>query len=270
MATAEPVGSYDFPIRLGQSYARWTLDSLIEIGYVVSLDFVNRPQLFTGSDIPDEIVDLRMSYGTAADFPNTAQRLTMMMPVFGKSDGLKPEASGASTPFYLARKKFLEACIAFSERAVDTGVQMLEERVRSAIVPFRAYFEGLHGKSVQQSAKQLETIFEAVIDILTSAGVARVYSVLPADDSWPLNSDDPTINSNGAKLVEAVGMVLPVSADYKFNYAKFILLQRVAQEGMRTLPQVLTVDMKDEGDMQSLISNGYSWATSLRDFQQMS
>ena len=84
---------------IGDLYARWTLDSLTEIGYAVSVDFINRPQLFTDSDIPKEVVNLRMSYGTTVHFPNTAQRLAMMMPIFGKFDRLKPDANASSTPY---------------------------------------------------------------------------------------------------------------------------------------------------------------------------
>src|SRR5262249_54734835 len=238
------------------------------IGYGVSLDAINRPQLFTGSDIPDVIVDLRMSYGTSAKFPNAAQRLAMMTPIFGRSDGLKPDASSSSTPFYLPRKKFLDACVAFSERSVETGVPMLEGAVRIATDSFRAYFEGLRGKSVEQSAGQIKAISEAVTDILTSSGVARVYSVTPVAKDWPLTSIDPSVNSDGAKLVEAVGGALPIGPDCKFNFAKFILLQQLAQAGEGALPLIFTADTKSEKGLQSLISQGYIWAISLRAFQQ--
>jgi hypothetical protein len=265
MENPEPLDSDDFPLLLGKTYARWTLDGLIEIGYAVSVDFIIRPTLFVSSDIPgDDIVALRMSYGNFEDLPNTAQRLAMMMPILGKSDGLKPDASGTATTFYTGRKRFLDACIAFSERAVDTGVIMLENAVRTATDDFRKSLVGFIGTSARQSAKQIGIIFALVTRILTSAGVATVYGVPPADKDWPLLSNDP----NGAKLVQAAGMVLPVAADYKLSYTKFLLLQRVAQEGMRTLPQVLTVDINNENDLKSLISNGYTWATSLRDFQQ--
>lgn len=46
---------------IGQLYAIWTLDCLNEIGYAVAVDFVTRPQLYLGDDIPHTIVDLRMS-----------------------------------------------------------------------------------------------------------------------------------------------------------------------------------------------------------------
>ena len=101
---AAPQASNPFPAFVGHLYAIWTLDCLEEIGYAVSVDFITRPHLYLGDDIPDQIVQLRMTYGTEAQFPNTAQRQAMMMPVFGRSDGLKPDASTGTAPFHTAER----------------------------------------------------------------------------------------------------------------------------------------------------------------------
>ena len=264
MAPAAPQASNPFPAFVGHLYAIWTLDCLEEIGYAASVDFITRPQLYLGDDIPDQIVQLRMTYGTEAQFPNTAQRQAMMMPVFGRSDGFKPDASVGTAPFHTARKKLIDACIAFSERAVDTGVAMLLERVRSAIVPLRAHLQALAGKSIRLSGGEMNAISNTVVSILVAPSVAKVFSVSPADAQWPFGSDDP----NGAKLVEIVGTTLPLPQDCKLSYTKFILLQRVTQEGERTLPLVLTVNLDNQQDLLALIAQAYTWGTSLRDFQQ--
>jgi hypothetical protein len=94
--------------------------------------------------------------------------------------------------------------------------------------------------------------------------VAKVFSVSPADANWPFGSDDP----NGAKLIENVGSTLPLPQECKLSYTKFILLQRVAQEGELTLPLVVTANLDNEQDLLDLISRAYTWGTSLRDFQQ--
>jgi hypothetical protein len=266
MTTAAPVPVDDFPQLIGHLYATWTLDCLIEIGYAVSVDFITRPQLYLSEDIPDPIVDLRMSYGTDPRFPNTAQRQAMMMPVFGRSDGLRPDASTGTAPFHVARKKLVDACIAFSERVVDTGIAMLEERVRSAIVPLRAHFEAFRGKSIQLTTQQMNAISNTVVSILQSPDVAKVFSVSPPESGWPFDSDDP----NGAKLVENAGSVLPLPQECKVGYTKFILLQRVAREGVQALSLVLTTNPSSEEQLLALISKVYTWGTSLRDFQQAS
>jgi hypothetical protein len=267
MTTAAPVPVDDFPSLIGHLYATWTLDCLIEIGYAVSVDFITRPQLYLSEDIPDAIVDLRMSYGTDARFPNTVQRQAMMMmPVFGRSDGLRPDGSTGTAPFHITRRKLVDACIAFSERAVDTGIAMLEERVRSAIVPLRAHLEAFRGKSIRLTTQQMNAISNTVVSILQSPDIAKVFSVSPPESGWPFDSDD----SNGAKLVENAGSVLPLPQECKVGYTKFILLQRVAREGSQALMLVLAANPNPEEQLLALISKVYTWGTSLRDFQQAS
>jgi hypothetical protein len=262
----------DLATVIARLYAIWTLDCLVEIGYAISVDCITRPQLYLSDDIPDVIVDLRMSYGTVPHFPNTVQRQTMMLPVFGRSDGLTPDASTGTAPFHVARKKLVDACIAFSERAVDTGIAMLEERVKSALVPLQSHFRALGngpqaGKSLRLTAnQQMRPISNAVNSILLAPDVAQVFSVSPPDANWPFASIDP----NGAKLIENVGAKLPLMQEYKLAYTKFILLQRVAQEGSRALRLVLTTNTTSEQELLALITQVYTWGTSLRDFQQAS
>ena len=86
-----------------------------------------------------------------------------------------------------------------------------------------------------------------------------------ANPKWPFDSNDP----NGAKLVENAGSALAVPPECKLGYTKFILLQRVAQEGAQTLPLLLSANLNDEAQLLALISQAYTWGTSLRDFQQL-
>jgi hypothetical protein len=147
---------------------------------------------------------------------------------------------------------------------VDTGVAMLLDRVRSAIVPLRAHLDGLNGQSLRLTAQQIQDLLDTVIGILRAADVAKVFGVSPADARWPFDSVDP----NGAKLIEDVGSTLSLPQDCRLSYTKFILLQRVAQEGGRTLSQILVTDLASESASLDLITQGYTWGTSLRDFQQ--
>jgi hypothetical protein len=262
--------SGNFATLVARLYSIWTLDALVEIGYAISGDFIARPQLYLSDDIPDAIVDLRMAWGTDARFPNTAQRLAMMTPIFGRSDGLAPDVSTGTAPFHVARKKLVDACIAFSERAVDTGIAMLKERVRSALVPLRAHFDALAeqghaGKSLRLTASlQMGPMSNTAVSILLAPDVAKVFSVSAADAQWPFQSTDP----NGAKLIESVGTQLPLAQDYKLGYTRFILLQRVAQEGERALIRVISANPDSDDDLLALISQVYTWGTSLRDYQQ--
>lgn len=137
---------------------------------------------------------------------------------------------------------------------------MLESRVRSALIPFGAAFSGLEGRAFDLAAQQLESEFTVATELLRAKGVITVFGLSDLDRSWPLEHDDP----NGAKLVEVASAALSLPANYRLGYTKFLLLQRVASEGASALPVVL-----DGGDdIHMLISRVYTWATSIRDFQQ--
>lgn len=186
--------------------------------------------------------------------------------IFGPSDGTNSTANGTNSQFGLARSQLVDACTAYSERAVDSGVSMLEERVRSALGSFRGYFQGLQGKSVRLTHRELSNIFDTVTRILTATGVAKVFSVSAPSPDWPLLSTDP----NGAKLVESVGVALQLSREYTLQYMKFLLLQRVAQEG-KTAVALCLGELQEafpRSDIKEIISAVYSWGTSLKVFLQ--
>ncbi|MFM0174731.1 hypothetical protein PQR33_35995 [Paraburkholderia sediminicola] len=254
----------EFPNLIGTLYGRWTLDGVVELAYAVSLDFVARPHKYVSGEIPAVVSDLRVAYGTDKHFQNTLERQAMILPILGRSDALRADASVATSSFHMARKIFLDACSAFTERAVDTGVEMLEQRVRSSLVTFQAHFDGLRGTAAQVASKLLGQVFVHATDILKANGVAKVFGQDAADGDWPLESND----SNGAKLVDAIGTSLVIAADYKLTYTRFILLQQVAQEGSRVLPLVLASDPNSDSDLSKLITQGYAWGASLRDYQQ--
>ena len=82
-----------YAARAADLYAKWTLNGLIELAHAVSLDVFVRPHLYR-SDIPDGVVALRMAYGFAPGFADSAQRRALTVPILGSSDGLVPDASG--------------------------------------------------------------------------------------------------------------------------------------------------------------------------------
>jgi hypothetical protein len=248
---------------IGTMYSHWVLDLLMESAYAVSNDFVARPQLYQTVDQPvvEKLVQIRVNYGSDAHFPSSQQRQQMNLPIFGRSDALRPDTS-ALAGFVLARKKLLDAATAFAERSVDTGVQMLTDRIRSALVPLRSYLQSVFGTSMEASNKQIDSFFEQAVDILRSGQVSAVFGFKPARADWPEASDDP----NGAKLVGAISSTLKLSPDYSISWDKFILLRRVAAEGRKALKKIYdTAD--SEMDLSDLITATYTWGTSIRDYQ---
>src|SRR5215472_16650573 len=112
----------EFPEIAAKLYGQWTLDCLGDISYAIVNDAVARPQLYQSDDIPDDLVALRMSYGSTPNLPNSMQRQAMMVPILGQSDGrTSGAASGGRTTssFQVARRKFVDACAAFAQHATD-------------------------------------------------------------------------------------------------------------------------------------------------------
>lgn len=249
----------EFPTIAGNLYARWTLDCLTEIAYAISTDAISRPQLYQSDDIPDDLVPLRMSYGTAPHFPNSTQRQAMMMPILGSSDGFK--GAGSQSSFQIARRKFVDACAAFAEQASQIEGSILEDRIRSSAKILRAHFHGIRGKSFLLSEKQIQALFDITVRTLKAPGVTKIFGIGHLEPEWPMDSTDP----NGAKLVENLGSALSLSGNNRLTFTDFLLLQRVAQEGSHTIRLLLSGDPLSDKDITSLIGRGYMWGTSLRE-----
>ena len=262
MEDASTAAKNDFPALAGDLYARWTLDCLAEIAYAISNDAISRPQLYQSDDIPDDLVALRMSYGTVPHLPNSTQRQAMVTPILGPSDGSGAgTTTGGQSWFHIARRAFLDACASFAQQASDIERTILEDRVRSSAATVRGHFEGVRGKSFRQSAKQIDALFEVVIRVLRSPGVTRVFGIEHVHPEWPFNSVDP----NGAKLVESVGVALSLSGACKLTFSDFLLLQRIAQEGSRAIHALLSAEALSDKELKSLIERGYVWGASLRE-----
>ena len=170
----------EFPAAAGNLYAHWTLNCLAEISYAISNDAVGRPQLYQSDDIPDDLVAIRMSYGTTPHLPNSAQRQAMITPILGPSDGSRAGTmTGAvsQSSFQIARRKFVDACAAFAQQASDIEGGILEDRVRSSAATLRAHFEGIRGKSFRLTAQQISALFGITTRILKSPGVTKVFGI---------------------------------------------------------------------------------------------
>lgn len=264
--------SYNFPNVIASLYSLWTLDGLVELAYAVSLDFVSRPESYVDANIPDVISDFRVSYGTDKEFQNTAERQAMVWPILGRSDWLKPDNCMAKSQFYTVRYAFLDACSDFSTKGVETRLEPLEAAVKQSLEDFRNYFSQVRGKSTDVASELLVKVSKHATDVLTADGVARVFGFKSAGQDWPFAVDsniDPDANSNGAKLVQAIGTQLIVPADYKLTAIKFMQLQDVATQGALTLKRVLTTDpsLASAEDIRTLVSQAYTWLTSLQHFQ---
>ena len=240
-------------------YLRWTLDFLIDLTYAVAIDFITRPQAYQADDFPDEILTLRMSYGTTLHYPNAVQRQLMVTPILGASDAGK--GNGSST-FSVARKPLFDACSAFVERASEIREAALALRVRAALAQFQGYCSGMQGRSVDLTIGEVQSVSDVAIRVLTSPGVAAVFGVTEPAGNWPLAA----VDGNGAKLVEAIGNTLQLPPQYRFSYSQFGLLQQVAVSGQQAISMALRPESSDAARLPELVAKVYNWQSLLNEY----
>jgi len=251
--------SYDKLV--GDMYARWVLDCVVEIAHAVSRDFIGRPDFYKGADIPEGIASLYSSYGYARDFPNKSQREEMNAPIFGVSDGYSP--NNGTDKFRALRRPLFDACIAYAERTVSDAAAAIRQRVLSSMELFPSYLRNFDGASIHSSYEQFRSVSDLSFVVLRSQGVFHVFGVDQAPgDRWPLDVNDP----HGSQLISAICEKL--SVEPAFNEDKFGRLRRVAQEGRQALEAILVEGPTSELNFDKLVTRVYTWATSLRDYRE--
>lgn len=240
------------------------LDFLVDLAYKVSCDFVKRPHLYVNVDgLEEDLARLQARYGTDERFPSDPQRDAIFHPIFG-SGGVRTLPAGASAQpeagdFPARREDLLKATQAFAERAVDTGVEMLQARVEDTHRPLLDYLSGLNGASLAWSRDHaLPTVTETSYKIFRSAGIARVFGT-PPSVAFPFVEE-----SAGEKLVESVWKQLAGSDSPVLNRARISSLQRVALRGAEALATIIDFQENDgNAALIGLITRGYRWDSAI-------
>jgi len=249
----------------GQLYKIWTLDCIPNLGHAVSLDFINRPELYQqveDGDIVRKLVDMQSLYGYAANFPNDEIRLMMMQPIFGVSDGHGD--GNDSSSFQVSRLPVLAAAADFSENAQPQAFPMHRERIRSALIPFRRYMEDVIGASLNQTQERMGSMFNTAALILRDPHIAARFSInqsIPAE--WPLES---TV-SHGAQLIKNITTQLSGTPYGVIPQDNFVRKQRTAQAGAESIQFILDTDIESikatEETLDDLIRRLYAWGSDL-------
>ncbi|MFI6494684.1 hypothetical protein [Streptomyces sp. NPDC050564] len=239
------------------------LDHLAELAHHVARDFFARPQLYTDTgdkSVPPALARLRSRYGSHERLPDRAQRDGVFLPVFGQAaDGNQQ----AGADFVRLRDDLAAAASAFAERAYDTGVAMLRERVRTSHRPLRDYLRGLRGDSLRWSVEEaLSSLHrEYAYPLLRAPGVCAVFGIsTPPVSDWPFTED-----SNADKLVEEICSRLSKEGGPRLTRESASNRQRVAVRGAEALATVVTFseDSSDD-DLDVLITCCYTWGAALR------
>jgi hypothetical protein len=245
-------------------YCRWTLDGLPEIAYAVSKDFVARPEFYKAADIPGEIVELRIEYGSRSRLPNRSQRLDINSPIFGVSDGYGGDTS--NDKFRVLRKPLFDGCIALSELTSNTAPASQKPRILNALDSLRLRLKSFDGKSIRGSYEQVLHVSKAAVGILSSTGVSQVFGVNPAPNHiWPYDSSD----ANGSLLIGSISDKLTLGPNLTFTADRFQRLRRVAQQGREALILIITTDVAESRAFDALVVSVYTWAMSLKDYSGM-
>src|ERR1700743_1748010 len=128
---------------LGDMYARWTLDCIVEIAHAVSEDYFSSPEFYQGPDAPDDLIDLWLSYGSVKNFPDRTQRLTLAGSIFGASDGYSTKnATPVADAFHQNRDALFKACIAAQTATSAESRDGLNQQVLQALPNFPSYLGG--------------------------------------------------------------------------------------------------------------------------------
>lgn len=239
---------------LGDMYARWTLDCLVEIAHAISIDYFSHPDIYQGDDTPNDIVHLWLSYGTAKNFPNKEQRRVLAGAIFGDSDGYPPKGTTAYTDtFHRDVDTLFQTCIAAQTATSAQSREGLNITVQTAVLPeFQSYLGGFPGKAACIAHEQLQAVSEIAFEILRSNTVSSRFIGIhpPISDQWPLQQKDP----NGDKLIAEC--VSTLNIDSGAMPKDFPHLRTLAQVGREAIEAIVDPDAA----LDDIIRKVYAWA----------
>lgn len=266
------------PHQVAGLYFFAVLDCLVDLSHKVAHDFFNRPHLYTDVGIAQGekksvsiapiLARLHARYGSDEYLLAKAQRQQIYAALFGPVGGY---GMNGDSDFARLRNELVNASAAFAERVYDTGVEMLQERVRSAHRPFHEYLTGLLGESVRWGReKALAGLTEEfAYPTLRNRGVASVFGISkPPKEEWPYVED-----ANGDKLVEEIAKQLNWSANatevsenamHPLTRDIWSNLQRSALKGAEAITAIIDFDERStDADLNRLISKCYTWGSAL-------
>lgn len=240
---------------LGDMYARWTLDCLVEIAHAISIDYFSSPEFYQGDDTPPEIVDLWLSYGSVKNFPNKTQRYTMAAAVFGESDGYPPPAGVTvySDAFHQNRDTLFKACIAAQTATSAQSRDGLDQTVLQALPNMQSYLGGFPGKAARFAYEQIKDVSDVAFAILRSDTVSSRFIGIhhtPIPKEWPLRKSD----ANGDKLIaECVATLKIDGVNLKMAFPDLRTLAHTGREALETIVQ-------PSEELKEIIKQTFSWA----------
>jgi hypothetical protein len=245
------------------------LDCLDRLAYKVAADFFQRPQAYTDLDgaaaeqrpLSEILAKLHARSGHDENYPSSAQRDQIFHAIFGRGGSESAPEAGDFPPL---RNALLQAATKYAERAVETGVEMLLDRVKAAARPLTELLTGATGSSTIWSRTVLAQLTnDTCYRILQSRSVAAIFGITSTvPGTWPY-----TMDSNGTKLVDAVATQLGYHQEPEQRPLRrqlFSDLQWTALSGAEALVQVIRFrENSGDDEVLSLATSCYTWAAAL-------
>jgi hypothetical protein len=239
------------------------LDCLVDLAYLVSLDFFDRPQLYrhVTEDVVSDLTKLRARYGHHEDFLSREQRHEIFAGVFGEGEGAELWNGATVAPpagsFAGLRDQALAAAAAFGERVYSTSEELLRATMRIQHVYLKDYLQRVTGASVKWSRDHvLPAITERCYRILRNPQIAARFSVDRAPSAnWPVE-----INGDGSTLVEQISTTSIRGSAEPISREIFDEKHQLALQGAQALVEIM--GYKGELDRDStdrLINACYYW-----------
>lgn len=236
---------------LGQLYQQWALDFVIEATRAVAQDFGKAPDKYR--DLPDAVAtalaQFRSKVGNDPEWPSFAERNAAYDAQLGEW-------------FADAAAAFRVSVVTFVEKSSEATKGISSAAATVAIDAFRVHLEARAESALQRRPGIATAMFQAAARVLRSPELAVVFGEHKSADSWPLDGGS---DAAGANLVGAIARELFPSVIGRMTSYKFLLLQRVADHGARTLTHVLR-----NSPLEEVMESAYAWCQAARELMPIS
>ncbi len=229
---------------LGRVYARRTLDHLVTLATRVADDIVARPRLYRECPVSTvkTLSAFRSLTGHHPDWPDPTQRdeltANVLLPLLEPLGNLRAAAW----------------------RQLETGHS--RQGFLDEVLLIRSLIASSEGSTIDYIDSVTDRLFGAAATVLASGDISKVFGVTePIPAGWPLAG---ALDPNGAYLCELLNTELGQPRT-KLSQAKFLLMQRLAQLGSRTLAGIMDTSegWEDEDRLDVLAGSAAAWSASL-------
>lgn len=251
-------------------YEIWTLDIVPTLGRQAAKTFEGNPKQFkrVPPDIAERLSRLHYRTGYGESYLDKAQRLELIKPLLGHSDGMVHDDN--TSRFHAAAAGLRQAAVDYVQRSFDTGERQLRNAFRDAAKTMYAYLTVIDGAVTTNAGERLRNHFDEMVTVLRNSEFCGGLGLPPAPPGdWPRFG---TVDGDGAALIAELSERLVADeqgAPETMGVSAFVAVQRVANYGATSLDHVLRdPSMDDDGQANEVINVVYRWWTALRDFRK--